>query len=288
MRPLRLVQISDFHFTKITWNPLRLFSKRLLGNLNWVLARKSAFSTVQLDALPSFLKTLNLDRILLGGDFTTTSLLTEFTKAQEFVDKLPFPWIAVPGNHDRYTFSACREKVFYRYFPNPKDPSSSFTLEKHGVEAHVLNPNWRLIALDTSRATHFYTSSGLFSKEQETHLRTLLEMIPQNENILLFNHYPFFENDIAKHSLIRGDMLEAIVKKDVRIKAYLHGHTHRHTIANLQPSGLPLILDGGCSADIHKGSWNLLELDDKGINVCQYKWREGWTPARQERIEWTR
>ena len=286
MASLRLAQISDFHFTKLTWNPLRLFSKRLLGNLNWVLARKNKFSSLHLDALPAYLKSCQLDRILLAGDFTTTSLISEFERAQTLIQQLETPWIAVPGNHDRYTFLACRKKLFYQYFSNSQ--SGPFTLRENGVEKHNLGSGWYLIALDTARATQFYDSSGLFSKRQEKALEEVLASIAKNEKILLLNHYPFFENDTPQRSLVRGTALEAIVHKDTRIKAYLHGHTHRHTIANLQPSGLPVILDGGCVANIDKGSWNRLVFDDQGVSIDVMKWKDSWTVVRQERIEWTR
>jgi len=287
MTLLRLAQISDFHFTKLTWNPLYLFSKRLLGNLNWILARKSTFSNHHLEALPAFLQSLELDRILLGGDFTTTSLASEFSLAQSFVKKLPIPWTAVPGNHDCYTFSACRKKTFYKYFSN-LTKTLRFTLQEHGVEADSLGQGWHLISLDTARATHFYASSGLFSKTQEEHLKELLAELPSDAKILLLNHYPFFQNDTPRRSLMRGKALEALIQKDSRIKAYLHGHTHRNTIANLQPSGFPVILDGGCSGDLEKGSWNLLEIDDQGITVKVFKWQNRWTVDRTEKIEWTR
>jgi len=283
---VRLAQISDFHFTQLTWNPLRLFSKRLLGNLNWVLARKKAFSLEHLQALPSFLQTLALDRILLGGDFTTTSLESEFAIASDFVQKMPAPWIAVPGNHDRYTYRACRRGRFYQYFTNSS--SAKFSLQTHGVELHPLAHGWHLIALDTARATPFYTSEGLFSTQLEENLQELLSTIPPQDKILLLNHYPFFENDTPHRSLKRGSALEAIIQQDKRIKAYLHGHTHRHTIANLQQSDLPVVLDGGCSAHFATGSWNLLELDDQGVTIDVYRWKNGWVATKQERIAWTR
>jgi len=285
--PLRLAQISDFHFTHLTWNPRYLFSKRLLGNINWVFSRKTAFSTLHLQALPPLLASLHLDHILLGGDFTTTSLEKEFALAKTFVEQLPTPWIAIPGNHDCYTFSAHRKKLFYQYFTNHKK-GASFTLKEHGVELHRLDSRWVLIALDTARATHFYTSQGLFSQKQEASLKELLATLSPETHILLLNHYPFFENDSPQRSLVRAKALETILREDRRIKAYLHGHTHRHTIANLQPSNLPVILDGGCSAQMEKGSWNLLDLDEKGLTINVYKFSNGWYVAKQEKIAWTR
>ena len=291
MAPLRLAQISDFHFTKITWNPFRLFSKRLLGNLNWVMARKSNFSEAQIQKLPDLLKSLRIDRVLLGGDFTTTSLKKEYEAANEFVKNLTAPWIAIPGNHDQYTYRSYRQKHFYRYFTNNRPinhKADFFTLKDHRIEAHRLSPKWWILALDTAVATNPYSSNGLFSEKQEQYLEEILSALPPDASILLFNHYPFFQNDIARHNLLRGPALEAVLRKEPRIKAYLHGHSHRHTIADLQPSGLPVILDGGCSADCEKGSWNLLEIDDRGLKIDVYRWEGIWKQTRTEEILWTR
>lgn len=291
MQPFRIAQISDFHFTRISWNPLHLFSKRILGNLNWLLARKSSFSTEQLEALPPFLETLNIDRILLGGDFTTTSLKSEFELAASFVDRLPAPWLAVPGNHDRYTYRACREKHFYRYFSNVRNierTTDFFNLSEHGVEAHCLGDGWWIVTLDTCRATPFTSSQGSFSEQQEALCKELLALIEPDQRILLLNHYPFFDNGNPRHALQRGAALEKLVQSDRRIKAYLHGHTHRHTIANLQPSDFPLILDSGCCANQDNGSWNLLTFDDRQVSVDVYRWNQGWKLERTETIQWTR
>jgi 3',5'-cyclic AMP phosphodiesterase CpdA len=287
MAPLRLAQISDFHFTKITWNPCRLFSKRILGNFNWLFSRKNNFSIEQINQLPPLLKSLSLNRILLGGDFTTTSLKAEYELAEKFVKELPVPWIAIPGNHDHYTYRAHRQKRFYRYFTNSCD-TDHFHLEEHRIEVHRLSDEWWIIALDTSLATNLYSSAGFFSEKQQTLLQKILGEIPENGSILLFNHYPFFQNDVSRRTLTRGGMIENILRKELRIKAYLHGHSHRHIIANLQPSGLPVILDSGACADSRKGSWNLLELSDRGIKIDVYGWQDGWSVHQREEISWTR
>ena len=291
MAPLRLVQISDFHCTKITWNPFRLFSKRFLGNLNWLLFRKNRFSLEPLNALPKLLKSFQIDRILLGGDLTTTSLKEEFSLAASLVKKLPAPWIAIPGNHDQYTRLAERQKHFYRYFTNKRTiqhKADFFTLKDHGIEAHRLSPHWWIIALDTAPATNLYSSTGLFSEKQEAFLEEVCSLLPMDASILLFNHYPFFQNDIPSHNLIRGPVLENFLRKERRIKAYLHGHSHRHTIANLQPSGLPVILDSGCSTDREHGSFNVLEIDDQKLTIDVYRWNGQWSLSRKEEIQWTR
>lgn len=281
---MRIAQISDFHFTRLTWNPLRLFSKRLFGNLNWLLSRKEAFSQKQLEPLPQLFKDLNVDLILLGGDFTTTSLPVEFEEAKKWVGLFSQPWIAIPGNHDHYTYRSYRTKRHYRYFSNPK--TSNLILENDGIEVHPISKEWTLIALDTARPTLPHSSQGLLSEALEQKLEETLKTI--DTPVILLNHYPFFQNDEPHRRLERGQALEQLIRRHPKIRLYLHGHTHRQTIADLQPGGLPLILDSGSSALGTLGSWNLIDLSPQGCTVTGYRWNSQWTPLRKEEIRWTR
>ncbi|MES2274097.1 MAG: metallophosphoesterase [Chlamydiota bacterium] len=289
---MRIAQISDFHYTHITWNPFRLFSKRILGNLNWIFSRESEFSVAQLDSLPALFTKLGVDLVLLGGDFSTTSLLQEFESASKFVKQIKQPWIAVPGNHDHYTGAAYRDKRFYRYFANLRKkishPVDFFTLKDHGVEAHRIGPNWWVIALDTAHATHLFSSAGLLSEKTERYLEEIIQLLPPNDFILMLNHYPFFQNDETRRNLERGKVLQSFLKKHPRIRLYLHGHTHRRTVANLQPNDLPIVLDSGSSAETKKGSWNLIDLTDEGCSIGLYAWKNGWVNTRTEEFSWTR
>ena len=270
---------QDFHFTHLTWNPLRLFSKRFFGNLNWLLTRKEAFSTAQLEPIAPLLRDLKVDLVLLGGDFTTTSMPEEFEKAKTWIGQISQPWVAIPGNHDHYTRTSYRTKRYYRYFPQDN-------LAKEGVAVHPLSKEWTLIVLDTARATPPHSSEGLLSERLEARLEEILKTI--ETPIILFNHYPFFQNDLPSRRLTRGEALEKLLRRNPQIRLYLHGHTHRHTIANLQPGGLPLVLDSGSAAQGTKGSWNLIDLTTAGCTVTGYRWNQQWAPFRKEEILWTR
>lgn len=289
---MRIAQISDFHLTHLTWNPLRLLSKRFLGHLNWLVFRKSHFSEDQLDPLPSLFEELKVDLVLLGGDLSTTSLAEEFLKAVRFLRKLKQPWLAIPGNHDKYTYRSCRKKHFYRYFTNKRKeisrPVEFFNLQEHGIEAHQISPNWHVVALDTSLATNPYSSEGVVSKKLQEYLEEVLKLIPEDQSIILFNHYPFFQNDDPRHSLKRGKALEEQIKRHPRIKLYLHGHTHRNTIADLQVSNLPIVLDGGSCCAGKKASFNIIDLSPETCTVSAYFWNNEWIKTRTEEFPWTR
>ncbi len=287
VKPLCIAQISDFHFTRVTLNPLRLLSKRFLGLSNWFFFRKNELSAEQVAMIPPLLRSRKAELVLLGGDFTSTALPSEFQDAKQWIDQLDAPWIAVAGNHDCYTYRAFRNKHLYQAIQNPKK-ANLFDLARDGIEARQIRDGWWVIALDTARATNLYSSRGLFSEQLQENLQAALDTIPQNSSILMLNHYPFFQHDSYRRTLKRSEELLKIVKSDCRIKLYLHGHTHRHTIANLQPSNLPIILDSGCAALQKHGSWNLLTIDDHGIDIEVYQWQNQWTITQKKRFEWTR
>jgi 3',5'-cyclic AMP phosphodiesterase CpdA len=276
---MRIAQISDFHFTKLTCNPFRLISKRILGHINWLIKRRNAFSVAQLEALPPLFQELGVDLILFGGDFTTTSMKEEYEQASYFVKQFSQPYLAIPGNHDHYTRSSFKKKAFYRTFPNP-------LLQETGVEARCIKPNWWVVSLDTIIATNIYSSQGLFSEKLEKELKTTLDKIPSTDSIILFNHYPFFDNDDIRHSLIRGDALQKLIESDPRIRLYLHGHTHRNTIANLQPNNLPIVLDGGSCAQTKNGAWNLIDINDQECTISSFAWNGSWQKNRKETYLW--
>ncbi len=244
---MRIAHVSDFHFTCLTWNPLRLFSKRILGNLNWLFIRKDAFSIEPLQALPELFQKLQVDWVLFGGDFTTTSLLQEFEFAAKFRKQFSQKWIAIPGNHDKYTYRSDRKKYFYRYFTSEKGeithPIDFFSLKNQGVEAYQIEEHLWVVALDTARATHPYSSEGLFSEKLEEYLKEVIGLIPKEDRIILLNHYPFFQNDDPRRCLKRGEALQKLIQDHPQIRLYLHGHTHRNTVADLRPNQLPIILD---------------------------------------------
>lgn len=283
---MRLAHVSDFHYTYLTINPFRLFPKRLFGHFNWIFNRDKEFSSKQVEPLAQLFHDLNVDLVLLGGDFTTTSLHEEFRQAAAFVAKLMQPWIAIPGNHDHYTYRSYRKKFFYHYFSNRT--AEYFSLASDGIEGHRMAPGWWLVALDTSRPTHLASSEGLLSERLEAKLEELLHRLPKNESVLLLNHYPFFQNDEPKRNLERGEALEKLIRHNPQIRLYLHGHTHRHIIADLQEDGLPIVLDSGSCAQGPKGAWNLLDLDEKGCKVSTYRWNQGWYRSRTDEFLWKR
>lgn len=286
---MKIAQISDLHLTKPSWSLSNLFSKRILGNLNWLATRHAAFSEDVLKTLPSFLKDLGVDLLLVGGDLTTTSTQEELKLAKSFIKEFPMQTLVIPGNHDAYTQESERTKIFYDFFQNsPSTLVSKERLKDQRIELHRIAPHFWLIALDTAIATPFYSSRGNFSKEQEELFIKIMETIPKEDKVLVFNHYPFFPQASSRRNLEGRKDLQKRLEEFPQIVLYLHGHTHRHVIANLQPSNLPIVLDSGCLVDQKRGSWNLIDLQEDRCIITAYQYHEQWKPFRQETIEWMR
>jgi 3',5'-cyclic AMP phosphodiesterase CpdA len=187
---------------------------------------------------------------------------------------------------------SCKTKRFYRYFENKRGeishPIEFFTLKEHRIEAHNLQNEWWVVLLDTAIATNLGSAEGTFSLKLESYLKEVLNLIPKKSSILILNHYPFFQNDVQKHNLVRGEELQKILEKDPRIKLYLHGHTHRHIVADLQTNHLPIVLDSGSCAQGKRGSWNLIDLSPETCTVSSYKWDQEWRETEREEFPWTR
>ncbi|MBF8263177.1 MAG: hypothetical protein HW387_842 [Parachlamydiales bacterium] len=288
---MRIVQISDVHFTRPTWNPLRFCAKRLAGMANWFLFRRSWYSHEPMQVLPDLFQKLKVDLILVGGDLTSTSLPKEFIAAKDFFNQFSQSKIFIPGNHDQYTRRSQRNLRFYRFFQNQRraleHPLNFFSLPEHGIEVHRLQKGWWCIALDTAPPTSLTSSNGLFSASVEKYLEEALRALPKNERILVLNHFPFFENDQSLHRLINAERLRALLEKFPNACLYLHGHTHRHMIADLRPNNLPLILDAGCPIQKPQSTWNLIDLNEEGCEVSGYLWNDrSWQVFKQSSFQW--
>lgn len=284
---MRLAHISDLHFSYPSFNPIQFFSKRWLGNLNLLLSRKKHLSSHQLFLLPDFFIEQEVTHVLITGDFSSTSLKKEFVEASAFVhdlERVGLKVFTLPGNHDHYTRSAYKKKFFYDFFPTQFEKDSEFNLKEHGLTITAIEPRLWLILLDTTLATSLISSQGLFSALLETHLEKAVSSIPKEDCILLANHYPLYQSDGFKNGLMRAEALRSLIAKFSNIKLYLHGHTHRHCIADLRLSRLPIILDPGSAAHSKTGGIHIMDLTPALCQIHYYQWNGQWSSSKKEQF----
>lgn len=277
---MRIAHLSDLHFSKITYSPSQFFSKRWLGNLNLTLSRQRTFKTDHLFDLISLFKEHLIDHLIITGDLTTTSLESEFEQAAEFIQAFQKEGVTthiLPGNHDHYTQNAYKKQLFYRYFPSE--------LSHKKVAKTCLGAGWWLVSLDTALATSLFSSRGEFSVTIEQELETTLLSIPPNEKIILANHFPIFNNDRHRKVLVRAEALANQLKRFPQVLLYLHGHTHRHCIADLRPNQLPIILESGSPSYLKHSSCHVLDIQNKGLDIHVFQHQnEKWNLAKKQHL----
>jgi predicted phosphodiesterase len=239
---MKIAHLSDLHFASWDWNVSQLFSKRWLGNLNFLFGRRKQFEHQRLKLLPPRLKSLDVSTVIITGDLSTTSAPAEFQAAKIFIESIEkhdIEVLCVPGNHDHYTRASYKQRHFYDYFASCWGVGS---LKDEGVSAKKLCDGWWIVGLDTALATSW------------------LQNLPAGDQVLLVNHFPFFQHESPRKQLVRGLALQTLIEKHPQIKIYCHGHTHRQCRAALQESGLPLILDPGSTTYRKNGGWYLIDL----------------------------
>lgn len=267
---MRCAHISDLHFSDLRWRFSYLFSKKWVGYGNLLLKRHREYSSEYLPAFKDLLKQSNISHVFITGDLTSIIAKREIQAAERFISSLKqdgYTVFVLPGNHDKYTRQSTRQKEFYRHFENFFPSHLPYTLKEDGVAAYKLDTGWWAVGLDTAVPTSLVSSCGLFSKFQEEKLREVLEKIPKHDKILLLNHYPFFQNESPRKILKRGKALQSLLIQYPNIELYLHGHTHRHTLADLHASQLPIILDSGSLSHLSRSSWNLIELQENNVII---------------------
>lgn len=263
---IKIIHLSDLHFAQKGLEFSHFLSKRWLGSLNLLLFRRHKHTHDHLKALLENLKALKVNYAIITGDLACTADFKEFGLALDFIDKLKSMGIevfVVPGNHDKYTKKAYKEKVFYNFF---EEPLSDFSLKNDKVSIINLNSKFYLVLLDTSIATSLASSRGLFSEELEKNLEKALETIPEDAHIIIANHFPLFNTNNPRISLGRAKYLQKCLTKR-NIKLYLHGHSHEQKVEDLREKNLPILVDAGSITLKGIAPWNLISLTSENCSI---------------------
>lgn len=205
--------------------PWHLFGKRLLGQCNLWLNRRYCLEPALLDVLIEQVAHIEPDLLLLPGDLTTTSHAGEFEDIAARLTPLTrsIPAVAVPGNHDRYTFASARRRVMEQMLPG--------VVPDRWPHFRQLSERWYLLALDAA-VPRFLNSRGLIGQRQLKHVRTLLSHLTPQDGLVVLCHYPLKAPPRAMpltwdHKLADDRALRRLLTRCPARILYVHGHIHR-------------------------------------------------------------
>lgn len=175
-------------------------------------------------ALQDALEELGPDLIVLSGDLTQRAREHQFRQTRRFLDALPAPWLAVPGNHDIPLLDLPRRLIwprerYWRWITYDRAPLS-------------VVPGARVLGLDSSRRR----TTGILTPRR---LEPLPEMLhgPEAELRVLVTHHPFLPSQLVG----AAGALEAaaLARVDVLLAGHQHLSYHRRVA---QDPGLGILL----------------------------------------------
>lgn len=283
----RFLHLTDFHFWEIVFNPFRFLNKRFIGNINIVMNRRHEFFMDRAEAYADYCGSLGAPDALLTGDFTSTATPREFEMARQFVLRLEhngIDAIAIPGNHDVYTFESVRKRQFEKFLEPwmPERPLPCVILLRGGTPV-LLVPTVR---------PNIMSSQGYISPRHIQIISTLLEQI--DRSLIVAAHYPLIHRagsyvaPVGRRLLNAPALREALGKHPHPV-VYIAGHNHRFHLERDEEFEQLTHL---CTASLlwqdersgTKGEFCELVVDEGAIQVLRHVCRDSWEAEPQEAV----
>ncbi len=189
----RLAHISDLHFGRI--NPQVV------------------------DGLLRDLTIQNPDLLVVSGDLVQRAKPSHFAAAREFLHRLPFPYLVVPGNHDIPVYNLLKR------FTDP------FRLYRRYITADLspfhVDDQIAVLGINTARAVILDFSAGRLNRTQIARIRDVFDPLPNHLFKVLFTHHPFLPPPNAPDTRLVGRRRLALpVLERCGVDLMLAGHLH--------------------------------------------------------------
>jgi 3',5'-cyclic AMP phosphodiesterase CpdA len=232
---IKLAHFSDVHLTaaSVGWKVRDLFGKRASGWVNVRLmgrAHRFRYANRVVEAMLADFHARGYDHLVFSGDATTMAFDAEMTESAHRLgvwDATLPPCLAVPGNHDLYTFGASRRRTFefaFSAWQQGERADDTHTYPFAQKVGHV----W-LIALNSSKPNMLpWDATGRVGHAQLERLRVLCGRLDPGPRVIV-SHYPLLTR--GRHPEARWHRL--IDWREARDAAaacgaslWLHGHKH--------------------------------------------------------------
>ncbi len=212
------------------------------------------------------------DHVVITGDLTGLAYEEEFERAKAALGPLaedPARLSVIPGNHDRYTARADRERRFERHFGHlVQSDLPRFAGPRGYPFVRLLGSEAAVVGLDSTRLAPFPgLAFGQVGREQLARLVALLESreLQGRAVAVLVHHAPLLESgrpDTLTHGLRDASaLLRALAGRPCSLH---HGHVHRRYWLKASASRPDLFDAGSSTLSGREGFWRV-ELDAGGV-----------------------
>jgi 3',5'-cyclic AMP phosphodiesterase CpdA len=157
--------------------------------------------------------------VVNSGDLTQRARAGQFKAARAYLDRVPFPQLTVPGNHDIPLYNLIRRFFFplsrYKKYITP-NLAPRFDHEQ-------------FVVLGVNTARSFTWKNGRISLEQIREIKSAFCELPFAQFKVLVTHHPFVPPpDDPSPALVGRGRRAMDVLDDCGADLLLAGHLHRH------------------------------------------------------------
>ncbi|HTJ64658.1 MAG TPA: metallophosphoesterase [Alphaproteobacteria bacterium] len=218
-----------------------------------------------------------VDLVAISGDITQHAFRREYRAAGAFINALPAPVLAVPGNHDLPQFNLAERFI---------SPYARW----HADIAPDPEPIWRddkvaVVGINTVHRAriHWDWSRGKMNTRRLGAVRDRLEDLPENLVRIVVAHHPMMASEERPRMALLGNArrtLRMLSALDVRL--VLSGHAHR-SYSRIGLGGGPLIVQCATTTSVRlrgePNAYNRISVGGSGDIAVQVRvWDgDGWT-----------
>lgn len=205
------------------------------------------------------IETLKPDAVIISGDFTLRAQPREYAAAREFLDKIKFPTLSIPGNHDQPLFAPVeRLTTPYARYRKYICPTLDVSLSVNGLFALGLSDCRPILP------------GGFWSREQRFWIQNELAGAPRGAIKIIASHHQFLWDGKWRPAgfWYPTRALEWLAGQGVEIM--LNGHTHV-PVAEQVACGIVVSRAGTATSSRIRNGWgntyNVMVVDRQRVSV---------------------
>ncbi len=225
-----------------------------------------------LDPLLAFIHETKPDLVAISGDFTQRARTVEYIQARDFLDKIPFPKIVVPGNHD-----VPLRNLFLR-FVRSLDSYRRYICDD--LQPFFSDAEIAVAGVNTARALTW--KDGRINLGQLRKLRESFRAVQGDQTRIVVTHHPFDLPAGAHGKVVGRSRLAIKTLAACQVDMLLAGHFHIGDVGytatryNL-PGFSALIVSSGTSTSTRgrgqPNSLNVIRIEPAMITIDRRAWQ---------------
>ncbi|MFP5214099.1 MAG: metallophosphoesterase family protein, partial [Acidobacteriota bacterium] len=216
--------------------------------------------------------TVRPDLLVVSGDLTQRAREDQFRAARAFLDRVPFPRIVVPGNHDVPLYDV------FRRFAHPLEWYREYITEE--LAPFFADEEMAVLGINTARSLTW--KNGRISTEQIGLIRERFCSVPAEDFKVLVTHHPFVappgrEDEAVVGRAERMFLLVNECSPDLALAGHFHtSYTGASHSVYTGQKGSTLILQAGTAVSrrtrTEPNAWNAIRIEGGEVELTVHAW----------------